>query len=196
MSDPGDFTSLLERASRGDERAAELLVPVVYEELRSLAERFFAHEQPGHTLQPTALVHEAYLRLLGAQEIHWQNRAHFVGVAARAMRQVLVTHATRKKTAKRGRGWTKVPLDDAVALFEDRSIDVLGLDEALDELASFDSRQSRVVELRFFGGLTTPEVARVLGVSSRTVEREWSLARAWLRLKIEGRTGGANGSGS
>jgi RNA polymerase sigma-70 factor (ECF subfamily) len=184
MTEKSDVTRILERISRGDEEAVDLLVPLVYDELRGLARRYLARELPGHTLQPTALVHEAFLRLAGASEIPWQDRAHFVGVAARAMRQVLVSHAVRRKAAKRGGGWTRIPLDDAVALFESPSIDIVALDRALEELSAVDPRQCRVVELRFFGGLTVAEVAKVLRVSPRTVEREWTFARAWLRRKI------------
>jgi RNA polymerase sigma factor (TIGR02999 family) len=178
-------TRLLASVADGDERAVDELLPLVYEQLHGLAERHLRGERPGHTLQPTALVHEVYLKLVGSPGARWRNRAHFVAIATRAMRQVLVTHALRRRTAKRGGRRNAVALDDAVALFEERSTDLLALDEALTKLAQIDAQQSRIVELRFFGGLTVAETAEVTGVPTRTVEREWTVARAWLRREIE-----------
>ena len=180
-----DATRVLVSARQGDQEAAEELLPLVYQELRGLAGRYLRGQRPGHTLQPTALVHEAYLRLIRQKDAGPADRSHFVGLAARAMRSILVDHARARMTAKRGGGQQRVPLDDAVSLFESRSADLLTVDEALKQLAEFDERQSRIVELRFFGGLTTDEAADVLGTSTRTVEREWRMARAWLRRQVQ-----------
>jgi RNA polymerase sigma factor (TIGR02999 family) len=174
--------------NRGDESAFARLVPVVHEELRDLAARYLSHERPGHTLQPTALVHEAYIRLLGkspsVDSMNWDSRAHFFGAVARSMRQILINHAVKKRAAKRGGQRQRVALDDALAVFEERTVDIVILDDALDRLAELDPRQGRIVELRFFAGLDVEDTARVLGLSKRTVEREWTVARAWLRLQV------------
>ncbi|MFQ5655061.1 MAG: sigma-70 family RNA polymerase sigma factor [Planctomycetota bacterium] len=179
-----DFTRLLQEVNRRDESAFSRLLPMIYDELRRIARRYFHREQVGHTLQPTALVHEAYLKLVNHHNVEFQSRRHFVAVAARAMRQVLVNHAEHRRAAKRGGGWGRVELDDTLSLYEDRSVDLLELDEALDRLAGLDEKQAKLVELRFFGGLTVEETARVLGLSRRTAEREWTMARAWLRCEL------------
>jgi RNA polymerase sigma-70 factor (ECF subfamily) len=181
---PSDITSILKNASRGDRPAAESLLPIVYGELRRLASRYLRAQRVGHTLQPTALVHEAYLRLVNQERAGPTDRTHFIGLAAHAMRSILVDHARGREAAKRGGGRQRIPLDDAVALFESRITDLLGLDEALERLAQIDEQQCRMVELRFFGGLTTAETAEALGVSTRTVEREWRMAKAWLRQQV------------
>lgn len=179
-----DVTSLLQRVSDGDRTAVAELLPRVYQELRSVAERYMLRERRDHTLQSTALVHEAYLRLVGSQEVHWQGRAHFVGVAARAMRQILVEHARARAAARRGGAWTRRPLDDMVDLYESRTGDLLALDGAMNKLGQIDETQSRLIELRFFGGMTMEQVAEALGCPLRTAEREWNMARAWLRREL------------
>ena len=182
MNDSGkDVTGLLRRWSEGDKQALEGLLPLVYEELRALAASCFRSERPDHTLQPTALVHEAYLRLIGQEHVAWQNRAHFFGIAAQMMRRILVDHARARHAAKRGGGQVTLMLDDAVALPKQRNVDLLALDAALTELAELDARQSQIVELRFFAGLSIEDTARVLAISPATVKREWATARAWLR---------------
>ena len=155
----------------------------VYDELRDLAEKMFRYERSDHTLQPTALVHEVFLRLQGAG-MQFADRTHFVATAARAMRHVLVNHANHRNTAKRGGRWIRVELDAALELFEQPSLDLVALDEALVALEAFDPGQARLVELRFFGGLTLPECAQTMGTSLRTAEREWALARAWLHTRV------------
>jgi RNA polymerase sigma factor (TIGR02999 family) len=182
---PGnEVTSLLQRASHGDTTAVAELLPLVYQELRSVAERYMLRERRDHTLQSTALVHETYLRLVGSQEVHWQGRAHFVGVAARAMRQILVEHARARATARRGAAWTRRPLDDMVDLYESRTGDLLALDAALQKLSHIDETQGRLIELRFFGGMTMEQAAEALGCPLRSAEREWNMARAWLRREL------------
>src|SRR5262245_44194715 len=173
-------TSLLARAQEGDRQATDELLPLVYEELRQLAARFLAAEKRGATLQPTALVHEAYLRLVGSDQAGWENRAHFFGAAARAIRRILVDRARARGAARRG-GARPLRLDTDAPLAEPGlSLDVLALDEALGKLASIDAQKARVVELRFFGGLSVDETAAALGVSASTVDRDWVFARAWL----------------
>ncbi len=181
---PQQVTELLVAWGHGDERALEQLMPLVYEELRRLAHRHLGRERAGHTLQTTALVHEAYLRLVDQKETHWQNRAHFFAVAARMMRRILVDYARARGFAKRGGGAQQVSLDEAMVVSDERAADVVALDEALNELAEFDERKSRMVELRFFGGLSIEETAEVLGVSPGTVMRDWTLAKAWLQREI------------
>lgn len=181
---PGDVTQVLAAASRGDEHAAQKLFPMVYDELRALAERYLSDQRPGHTLQPTALVHEAYLKLIGIEDASWTDRGHFFCVAAVSMRHILVNHAKARRSQKRGGGGHRMPLDEAAALIEERAIDLVALDEALTRLAVIDPQQARIVELRFFGGLSADETARVLNVSERTVHREWNVARLWLRGEI------------
>jgi len=160
------------------------LIPLVYEELRRVARYYLKQEKQSHTLSSTALVHEAYLRLVNQKEVTWQNRAHFFGVAAQMMRRILVDHARRRGYAKRGGGAMTLALEEAVATPQRREIDLVALDDALDSLAKLDDRQSRMVELRFFGGLSIEETSEVLGVSVPTVKREWASARAWLFREI------------
>jgi RNA polymerase sigma factor (TIGR02999 family) len=174
------ITSLLARAQEGDRQATDELLPLVYEELRQLADRFLVSEKRGATLQPTALVHEAYLRLVGSDRASWENRAHFFGAAARAIRRILVDRARARRAARRG-GDRPLRLDTDTPLAEPGpSLEVLVLDEALAKLASIDAQKARVVELRFFGGLSVDETAATLGVSASTVDRDWAFARAWL----------------
>ncbi|MBA2435983.1 MAG: sigma-70 family RNA polymerase sigma factor [Chthoniobacterales bacterium] len=177
-------TQVLIDWSKGDRGAAERLMPLIYDELRQIARGYLRRERADHTLQATGLVHEAYLRLVDQTTTTWQNRAHFFGVAAGVMRRVLVDHARRHRTDKRGGKWEKLEFDEALAAGLPRSLDLVSLDEALQELARVDPRQSQVVELRFFGGLTTEETSEVLGVSPRTIKREWRRARAWLYREI------------
>lgn len=182
----GEVTQILAAASRGDGHAAQKLFPLVYDQLRTLAEHYLKDQRPGHTLQPTALVHEAYLKLIGIEDGSWTDRGHFFCVAAVSMRHILVNYAKHKKRLKRGGQRDRVAVDAALALVEERAIDVVVLDEALTKLATLDPQQARVVELRFFAGLSVEETAKVLGISERTVHREWSTARLWLRAEIAG----------
>jgi len=180
----GRTTELLRRIELGEEDAADELLPVVYEELRRLAAGYFQHESPGHTLQPTALVHEAFLKLVSHPGGDWKSRGHFMALAARAMRQVLIDHARSKGRTKRGGDLERVPLSSAESPSGEMKLDVLDLERALEKLAAIDPRQVRIIELWFFAGLTTNEVAEVLGVSERTVRREWRHARAWLNREL------------
>ncbi|MEW6197879.1 MAG: sigma-70 family RNA polymerase sigma factor [Planctomycetota bacterium] len=184
MASRSDVTRILKRASSGDESAINRLLPMVYEELRALAESYLQRENPGHTLQATALVHEAYLRLVKQEDVEWQNRAHFFALAAQAIRRILVDHARGRGRAKRGGDRERVTLNEDVALTADRDVDLIELDAALEKLARLHERQARIVELRFFGGLTLREAAEVLGVSPRTIDGDWSMARAWLRREL------------
>ena len=182
----GQVTALLTRLRRGDQRAAEQLVPLVMDELRRLARYYLKDERTGHTLQPTALVHEAYLKLAGYQNLNWESRSHFIGVAASLMRQILIDSARRHRAAKRGRNFEQVSLDEHRDFLQvERSEELLALDEALHRLEKMSARQSRIVELRYFGGLSVEETAEALGVSPITVKREWATARAWLRAELE-----------
>jgi RNA polymerase sigma factor (TIGR02999 family) len=180
-----NITQLLKEWSAGDQRALDTLTPLVYEELRHQAARYLRRERPGHTLQTSALINEAYLRLIDAKEVQWQNRAHFFGVAANLMRRILVDHARRRDALKRGGLNIPLPLDGSLAVADQTEVDLLAIDQALDKLATLDQQQARVVELRFFSGLTVDETAAALGVSAKTVKRDWSVARAWLRREIE-----------
>ena len=185
MSDStGNVTRLLRRLNRGDERAADELFPLLYRELRGIAERCMSGESDAHTLQPTALVHEAYLKLIHADDPGFHDRDHFLAVASKAMRHILVDHARSRKSEKRGSARKPSPLDQAVLLFEERALDLVALDESLEELAELDPQLARMTELRFFGGLDTTETARILDVSKRTVERGWNTTRAWLRARL------------
>ncbi len=179
-----DITRLLQQAGRGNREAASQLMPLVYDELRRIASFYMRGERKGHTLNTTALVHEAYLRLVDNERIGYQNRAHFYALAAQAMRRVLVDWARRRQAAKRGGGQAKIELEKGAAVTEEQSEEILALDEALARLEQFDERQSKIVELRFFGGLTIAEVAQTLQISPATVKREWSMARAWLYAQI------------
>ena len=179
-----EITGLLRAWGRGDPTARDELVPLVYAELRRRAAAYIRRERPEHTLQPTALVHEAYLRLVGQQRIAWRNRAQFFGVAAQMMRRILVDHARAQRASKRPAAAMKVTLDENAVRAEPENCDLRLLDEALSELAAFDPRQGQIVELRYFGGLAEHEVAEVLGISRATVTREWQIARAWLYRRI------------
>jgi RNA polymerase sigma factor (TIGR02999 family) len=182
---PKPVTALLRAWSEGDENARDELLPLIYEELRRRAAAHLRRERPGHTLQPSALVHEAYLRLVD-QNVAWKNRAHFFGLASEMMRRILVDHARNKKTGKRAGGWTRVELDEALAISKQREIDLVSLDDALTELSRVDHRHGRIVELRYFGGLTVEETAEALAISPETVKRDWRLARAWLYRRLGG----------
>ena len=179
-----DVTQLLIAWSNGDQAARDGLMSVVYEELHRLARRYMRHESPGHTLQTSALVNEAFLRLVDQRNVHWQNRAHFFGIAAQMMRRVLVDYARSRNYAKRGGGAHALSLDEGLVVSEERSAEVVAVHEALEELAKFDTRKSQIVELRFFGGLSIDETAEVLDVSPGTVARDWTMAKAWLRREI------------
>jgi len=180
MSGPGSVTGLLIEWGKGDEAALERLIPMVERELHRIARRCMAGERAGHSLQAIALVHEAYPKLVDVQHVNWQDRAHFLAMSARLMRRVLVDWARAKRYQKRGGGALKVTLDDALAVTDERGHDLVALDDALQALAAFDERKSRVIELRFFGGLSVEETAAVLSVSVDTVMRDWKLAKAWL----------------
>jgi RNA polymerase sigma factor (TIGR02999 family) len=184
MPPPQDVSRLLIAWSNGDEEAIELLMPLVYEELRRLAHRHLGRERAGHTLQTTELVHEAYLRLVDQKEVRWQNRSHFFAVAAQMMRRILVDYARSRRFAKRGGGAQHVSLDEALVVSHERAADIVALNEALNALAEFDERKSRMVELRFFGGLSIEETAEALRVSPGTVMRDWTLAKAWLQREM------------
>ena len=184
-----DVSGLLEAWSHGDVEARDRLMAVVYQELRRRAAAHLRRERVGHTLQPTALVHEAYLRLVRQDLMAWQNRAQFFGVASQMMRRILVDRARARNMTKRSGRWARVTLDEGVAQQQAREVEVLDLDRALVELATFDPRKSQIAELRFFGGLSLEEAGHVLGLSVATVEREWQAARAWLYARLTGKTG-------
>ncbi len=181
---PGSITQLLLRWSEGDAAAREELMPLVYDELRRLAGRYLRRERANHTLQPTALVNEAYLRLIDQHQVAWQNRAQFFGLAAKLMRNILVDHARAHQAAKRGGQHYSVSLSRNDQFTREPHVDLLAINEALDRLAALDVQKSRIVELRFFGGLTIEETAEALGISHATVERDWAMARAWLRREL------------
>jgi RNA polymerase sigma factor (TIGR02999 family) len=177
---------LLLKWGQGDESALEQLIPLVHRELHQVAERHLKHERDGHSLQATALVNEAYLRLIDAKEVAWHDRAHFLAVAARIMRRILVDHARTWRSQKRGGDAAKVTFDEALVVTNEPNQDFVALDDALEALAAFDERKSRVIELRFFGGLSVEETASVLKVSPDTVMRDWRLAKAWLQRELRG----------
>ena len=179
-----EVTELLIEWSHGDKAALDRLMPLIHEELRRLAHHYMSRERPGHTLQTSALVNEAYLRLVNRKKVHWQNRVHFFAIAAQLMRSILVDHARSHAYTKRGGGARKIALDEAMIVSQERAAEVVALDEALKELANFDEQQSRIVELRFFAGLTIEETAEVLALSPATIKREWSTARAWLYREL------------
>lgn len=182
-----DVTLLLREWAKGDEKAASELFPVVYAELRRLARRYMSRERPEHTLQTTALIHEAYLRLAGQARAEWENRTQFFAVAAQMMRRILVDYARSRAYQKRGGAVTNVPVDveQGALLAPERAAELVALDSALERLAAFDARKARVVELRYFGGLEAQEIADVLGVSAITVRRDWKMAKAWLRQELK-----------
>jgi RNA polymerase sigma factor (TIGR02999 family) len=186
MSSSGEVTSLLSEIRKGNQQAEARLIPLVYDELHRLAAHYMRHERPGHTLQTTALVNEAYLRLVRQREHNWQNRAHFFGLAAGLMRRILVDHARSHKRSKRGGDVGLVPLDEAMVFSPQQSLELIELDEAMNRLAQAHPRQQRIVEMRFFGGLSIEEIAEALAISPKTVKRDWSVARAWLHREIRG----------
>jgi RNA polymerase sigma factor (TIGR02999 family) len=181
---PQQVTQLLVNWSNGDQAARDRLMPLVYDELHRLAHQYMKRESPGHTLQTSALVNEAFVKLVDQTNVRWQNRSHFFGIAAQLMRRILVDHARSRQTAKRGGGARPVSFDDALLVSDERSAEVVAVHEALERLAVFDSRKAQIVELRFFGGLSIDETAKVLGVSPGTVMRDWTLAKAWLHKEI------------
>src|SRR5438552_6252812 len=181
---PHEVTQLLVAWGDGDQSALDKLMPLVYDELHQMAHRYMAQERPEHTLQTSALVNDAYVRLIDQTNVHWQNRAQFFGIAATSMRRILVGYARRRKRAKRGAGAFQISLDEAAILSDERAAEMVALDEALENLAAVDPRKSQVVELRYFGGLSIDETAEVLKVSPGTVMRDWTLAKAWLRREI------------
>jgi RNA polymerase sigma-70 factor (ECF subfamily) len=179
-----EITAQLLAWNQGDAEALERLIPVVYRELRRMAQHHLRSENSGHTLQPTALVHEAYLRLIDQTQVEWQNRAHFFGIAAQMMRRILVDHAKAKHRDKRGGGAVPLSLDEALNYGHERADELVALDDALLELAAFDDRKSRVVELRYFGGLSVDETAQALDISPKTVIRDWNMAKSWLYQQL------------
>ncbi len=181
---PENITHLLNQWSDGDERALDRLTPLVYEELRQQAALYLRRERRGHTMQTTALINEAYLRLIDAKEVRWQGRAHFFAIAANLMRRILVDHARRRDAQKRAGSQIHLTLERTVVPAKQSDVDVLAIDEALTRLAAVDRQQAQIVELRFFSGLSVEETATALGISPRTVKRDWSVARAWLRREI------------
>jgi RNA polymerase sigma factor (TIGR02999 family) len=186
MPTPKEVTQLLLAWNQGDQAALDELLPLVNVELRRLAAYYMRREKPNHTLQTSALVNEAYLRLIDQRQVQWQNRAHFFGIASQLMRRILLDHARSRRQARRGGGLRQAPLDEAVVGAEERAAELIALDDALNELTSHDPRKSRIVELRFFGGLSNEEVAEVTGLSLRTIEREWRKAKVWLHQAISG----------
>ncbi len=187
---PAEVTQLLINWSKGDKAALDQLIPLVEVELRRLARRYMKRENPNHTLQTSALINEAYIKLVHQQNVEWQNRAHFFAVAASVMRHILIDHARSLHFAKRGAGARKVPLNEAMAVTDQRAEELVALDDALNALAALDGRKSKIIELRFFGGLTVEETARVMKISSVTVMREWRAAKAWLSREM-GKDGAA-----
>lgn len=184
MTDRKNVTILLSEARRGDENALNDLLPLVYDELRRVASNQLRNERSDHTLQPTALVHEAYMRLLEQRNVDWQNRVHFFSIAAEMMRRILVNYAIQRNAKKRGDGAAKVALDEAISFSKEKELDLVILDETLNELAKFDPDQAKIVELRFFAGLTIEETAQALGISDSTVKREWRSAKAWIMARM------------
>jgi RNA polymerase sigma factor (TIGR02999 family) len=187
QTSPNEITQLLHKWRDGDRAALDQLMPVVHQELRKLADSYLRGERPGHTLQPTALINEAYLRLIKQDFPEWQSRKHFYGVAAQLMRQILVEHARGRAAAKRGGGGQKISLDEAPTFSQEQAADLVALDDALTALAKFDERKARVVELRYFGGFSIEEIAGALDISVATVGREMRMAQAWLRREMSGK---------
>jgi len=194
MDDPGreDVTVLLTEMTKGNTDAASKLIPLVYQELRELAANYMRHERSDHTLQPTALVHEAFLKLVQQRSVDWQSRAHFFGVAAQVMRRILVDHARGHLRRKRGGGQRSVPIDEALVFTPEQSENLVKLDQSLERLTQIDPRQGKIVELRFFGGLTVEQTADLLGISPKTVKRDWSMAKAWLHGDLKRGLGGVS----
>jgi RNA polymerase sigma factor (TIGR02999 family) len=188
MPPPEEVTQLLAEWGRGSQAALDRLMPLVYAELHRMASRFMGAQKPGHTLQPTALINEAYVRLASDDGREWENRAHFFGVAAMSMRHVLVDHARGRRATKRGSGTPLLSLDEAIAISDERTAEIIALDDALSELAKLNKRQSEVVELRYFGGLTVEETAQVTKTSPETVGRDWRAAKAWLYSQLSQRS--------
>ncbi|MFZ0292018.1 MAG: sigma-70 family RNA polymerase sigma factor [Candidatus Sulfotelmatobacter sp.] len=188
-----DVTVLLIELTKGDKSAASRLIPLVYDELRRLASNYMRREREDHTLQATALVHEAYVKLVQQRSVDWQSRAHFFGIAAQVMRRILIDHARGRLREKRGGGEQAVVLDDAFVFSPEKSHELLKLDESLDRLSRIDPRQGKIVELRFFAGLTVEEAAEVLGISPKTVKRDWSMAKAWLYGDLKASHGNVKG---
>ncbi len=185
MVDSADgVTKLLRQAQEGDRAALDELLPLVYKELKRIASRQLVQERPNHTLQATALVHEAYMRMVDQHSVDWRNRAHFFSIAAEMMRRILVNHAVQRRAQKRGAGETLLSLDEVLSFPNRQTVDLVSLDEALTRLAEFDPRQARIIELRFFAGLTNEETAEVLSVSDQTIKREWRSAKAWLAAQL------------
>lgn len=184
MTENSEISLRIKRWQAGDGGAIEDLTPVIYDELRRIAAQYLRKERPHHTLQPTDLAHEAFLKLIDVGEVDWQGRAHFFAVAAQVIRHILVDHARARTAEKRGGGAERIELTEGLSVCDEPDVDLLALNEALEELASFDEQQSRMIELRFFGGLTIEETAAVLGISPATVKREWVLAKAWLSNKL------------
>jgi RNA polymerase sigma factor (TIGR02999 family) len=185
---PSQVTQLLVNWGNGDEQSLEALIPLVYDELRRQARRYLRRERPDHTLQSTALVHEAYVRLVDQRQANWRNRSQFFGVAAQLMRRILVDHARSRLAAKRGAGAEKLPIVEEVAILEMQNVDLISLDACLTRLEQMDPQQSKIVELRFFSGLSIEDTANALGISTATVKRDWALAKAWLYREICGGT--------
>lgn len=183
-SDAENTTVLLQQLRDGDETAAHRLLPILYDQFHALAENYLRKEPPGHTLQPTALVHEAFMKLVHQDRVDWRGRTHFFAVGAQVMRRILVDHARTRQRQKRGGGMPRIELTDDLILSNRRDEDVLAVDQALMDLAEVDPVQAKIVELRFFGGLTVEEVAKSMGKSKRTIEAEWAMARAWLRREL------------
>lgn len=178
-------TRMLRNAQAGDRGALDELFPIIYRELRRIASHQLSKERSDHTLQPTALVHEAYIRLIDQHSVNWQNRAHFFSIAAETMRRILVNYAVQRNAQKRGAGATRIELDEGISYHDQmRELDLVALDDALKNLEEFDATQAKIVELRFFGGLTVEETAEVLGVSDSTIKREWRMAKSWLKTKL------------
>jgi RNA polymerase sigma factor (TIGR02999 family) len=184
-SSSSSVSQLLIAWGKGDDTALAQLTPLVYDELHRLARRYMRRENPGHTLQTSALVNEAYLKLIDQKDVHWQNRSHFFGIAAQLMRRILVDHARSHGRQKRGGHAQRLSLDATAIMSKERVVDLVAIDEALSNLAKFDPQKSRIVEMKFFGGLTNDEVAECLNVSARTIEREWRKAKAWLKSALE-----------
>jgi RNA polymerase sigma factor (TIGR02999 family) len=181
-----ETTVLLKALSAGDQKGVDRLMELVYGELRQIARRYMARERVAHTLEPTALVNEAFMKLIGQDRVDWQNRSHFMAVASQSMRRILVDHARSRNREKRGGGRPQIIMDDALTLVPGRDADVLAVDEALEKLAELDATQAKIVEMRFFGGMSVEEVAEALDMPKRSVERQWTKTRAWLRRELEG----------